>query len=308
MRLAGPPRSAPPGGLTYPVSLQGPGQEPFRLLFGAALAVSGFILVMPLLLQALLRLVWLLFGNDLSFGAYSEAAGAYELPEGLAATHLALAGLLLVAWLVFRYLHGRETCWLVSVQPGWRGRYLVVCLGVAVVVLNAALWTSFLLGMPDFGPAQPGWPGFLVVLLITSPLQAIAEEVFFRGYLLQAIGSATGKAWMGIVGTALLFALFHSTQNPALFVHRFAFGLISGWLVLRTGGLEAAIAAHIVNNLFAFGYGLFTGGMAATKAVSEITWANAGFDVAGFALFAVVAVWLGARFNLATTTPQTSQR
>ncbi len=308
MRSPGPNRSAPPPGLTYPVSLQGPGQEPFRLLFGAVLAVSGFVLVVPLLAQALLGLGWLMFGGGRSFAAYKDAASAYELPEGLAATHLALASLLLVAWLVFRYMHGREARWLVSVQPGWRGRYLVVCLGVAVVVLNAALWASFVLGKPDFGPAQPGWLGFLVVLLLTSPLQAIAEEVFFRGYLLQAIGSATGKAWMGIVGTALLFALFHGTQNPALFAHRFAFGLLAGWLVLRTGGLEAGIAAHIVNNLFAFGYALFTGGVAATKAVSEITWAKAGFDVAGFALFAVVAVWIGARFNLATTTPQTAQR
>lgn len=307
MRSPVPSRFAPPGGLTYPVSLQGPGQEPFRLLFGAILAVSGFVLAVPLLAQGLLALGWVTLGGNLSFGAYSDAASAYELPEGLAATHLALASLLLVAWLAYRYLHGREPRWLVSVQPGWRGRYLVVCLGVAVVVLNAALWSSFVLGMPDFGPAQPGWLGFLVVLLITSPLQAIAEEVFFRGYLLQAIGSATGKAWMGIVGTALLFALFHGTQNPALFVHRFAFGLLAGWLVLRTGGLEAGIAAHVVNNLFAFGYALFTGGVAATKAVSEITWTKAGFDVAGFALFALVAVWLGARFNLATTTPTTSQ-
>ncbi len=303
MRSSGPIRSAPPGGLTYPVSLQGPGQEPFRLLFGAALAVSGFVLVVPPLAQALLGLGWWVARRELPFAEYSTAASAYELPEGLAATHLALAGLLLVAWLVFRFLHGRETQWLVSVQPGWRGRYLVVCLGVAVVVLNAALWASFVLGMPDFGPAQPGWPAFLIILLVTSPLQAVAEEVFFRGYLLQAIGSATGRAWLGIVGTALLFALFHGTQSPALFAHRFLFGLLAGWLVLRTGGLEAGIAAHIVNNLFAFGYGLFTGGVAATKAVSEITWAKAGFDIAGFALFALVAVRLGARFNLATTTP-----
>ncbi len=296
-------RSQPPGGLTYPVSLRGPGQEPFRLLFGAAIAVSAFVLVVPLLAQGLMALGWWSLGGGQSFEAYAAAASAYEIPEGLAATHLALASLLLVAWLVFRFMHGRESQWLVSVQPGWRTRYLVVCLGVAVVVLNAALWASFVLGMPNFGPAQPGWPAFLVVLVVTSPLQAIAEEVFFRGYLLQAIGSATGRAWLGIVGTALLFALFHGTQNPALFVHRFAFGLVAGWLVLRTGGLEAGIAAHIVNNLFAFGYALFTGGVAATKAISEITWSKAAFDIAGFALFALVAVWLGSRFNLATTTP-----
>lgn len=299
-----PVRSAPPGGLTYPTSLQGFGQDPVRLLMGAAIAVSGFVLIIPLLAQGLLRIGWFAFGHGAPFDEYAKAASAYELPEGLAATHLALASLLIVAWLVFRFLHGREARWLISVQPGLRTRYLVVCIGVAIVVLNGALWASFLLGAPDFGPAQPGWLAFLLVLLVTSPLQAIAEEVFFRGYLLQAIGSASGKAWVGIVGTALLFALFHGTQNPALFIHRFAFGLLSGWLVLRTGGLEAGIAAHVVNNLFAFGYALFTGGVAATKAVSEITWGKAAFDIAGFALFALVAIWWGRRFNLATTTPE----
>ena len=277
-----------------------------RLAFGAVLAVSAFVLVVPLTAQALLGLAWLGLGQGRPFAEYSASASAYELPEGVAATHLALSTLLLIAWLIHRFLHGRDTQWLVSVQPGWRVRYLVVCLGVAAVVLNAALWASFVLGAPDFGPPQPGWLVFLLVLLITSPLQAIAEEVFFRGYLLQAIGSAAGRAWVGIVVSALLFAFFHGSQSPALFADRFVFGLLAGWLVLRTGGLEAGIAAHVVNNLFAFGYGLFTGGLAATKAVSEITWGKAAFDVGGFAVFALVAVWVGRKFNLATTTPARS--
>ena len=295
--------SAPPGDLTYPTALRGPDQDPVRLAFGAVLAVSAFVLVIPLAAQAFLWLAWSVFGNGRTFTDYAASASAYDLPEGLAATHLALSCLLVIAWLIYRFLHGRGVQWLVSVQPGWRVRYMVVCLGVAVVALNAALWASFVLGMPTFGPPQAGWVGFLVVLLITSPLQAVAEEVFFRGYLLQSIGSASGRAWVGIVASSLLFAFFHGSQSPALFAHRFVFGMLAGWLVLRTGGLEAGIAAHVVNNLFAFGYALFTGGVAATKAISEITWAKAAFDIAGFAVFAFVAVWLGRRFNLATTTP-----
>lgn len=303
MRPHAPGVVAPPPDLNYPTALRGPDQDTARLAFGAVLAVSAFVLVVPLAAQAFMGLGWLVFGNGRTFDVYSAAASAYELPEGLVATHLALAMLLPISFLLFRYLHRRGTEWLVSVQPGWRVRYLVVCLGAAVVVLNAALWASFVLGAPDFGAPQPGWVIFLLVLLVTSPLQAVAEEVFFRGYLLQTIGSAAGRAWVGIVVSALLFAFFHGSQSPALFAHRFLFGLLAGWLVLRTGGLEAGIAAHIINNLFAFGYALFTGGVAATKAVSEITWGKAAFDVGGFAVFALVAVWLGARFNLATTTP-----
>ena len=102
-----------------------------------------------------------------------------------------------------------------------------------------------------FGP-QPGFWGFLVVIVLTSPLQAVAEEIFFRGYLMQALGSLVRPPWFGVVVSAVLFALLHGLQNPALFVDRLAFGLLAGLLVWRTGGLEAGIAAHVVNNVCAY--------------------------------------------------------
>nr|WP_255622255.1 CPBP family intramembrane glutamic endopeptidase [Tessaracoccus sp. OS52] len=209
-----------------------------------------------------------------------------------------------ISLLAVRYLHGRSPGWLVSVQPGFRWRYLAATLLVALVVLNGVLWLSFLaIELPVFQAPQPQWAVFLGIILITSPLQALAEEFFFRGYVLQALGSAFNQAWVGIIGSTLLFALFHGVQNPALFVDRLAFGVLVGWLVLRTGGLEAAIGAHVVNNVFAFGYGIFTGGVAATKAISVIGWDKAFFDVLGFGLFAVAAWWVGRRMNVATVTP-----
>lgn len=140
-------------------------------------------------------------------------------------------------------------------------------------------------------------------MLISSPLQALAEEVFFRGYLLQVMGSMVGKVWFGIVFSSLIFAILHGTQNPALFVHRFAFGLVSGWLVLKTGGLEASIGAHIVNNLGAFIYAMFSSSVAAARGVSSITWDKAAWDILTFVVFALVAWWLGRKMNVATLTP-----
>ena len=67
-----------------------------------------------------------------------------------------------------------------------------------------------------------------VVILLTTPLQAIGEEYLFRGYLLQAVGSLFGSRWVAIVATATLFALAHGAQNFPLFFDRFAFGLIAG--------------------------------------------------------------------------------
>ena len=123
----------------------------------------------------------------------------------------------------------------------------------------------------------------------------MAEEVFFRGYLMQALGSLVAKPWFGVVVSAVVFALLHSLnglQNPPLFIDRLAFGLIAGWLVWRTGGLEAGIAAHVVNNVFAYAVAGFTTSIAELKAIREISWVDAGFDVGGFALFALLAYLL----------------
>ncbi|NHB85869.1 CPBP family intramembrane metalloprotease [Tessaracoccus sp. HDW20] len=227
--------------------------------------------------------------------------GRVRLPRGPASGHLGLALLIPVSILLVRYVHGVRPRWLASVQPGLRWRYLAVALVVALVVLNAVLWLSFAAkGVPSFHAGEPGWATFAVVLLLTSPLQAAAEEVFFRGYLLQAIGSATGRQWVGVIGSALIFALLHGVQNPALFAHRLAFGLIAGALVAFTGGIEAGIAAHIVNNLAAYGYAIFTASIAELKATTAITWGDAAWDVAGLAAFAAVALWVARRMALAT--------
>lgn len=291
----------PPSGVTYPLVLRPiPG---FSAMFGILTAMAGFVVVVQLTSEVVLRVGhFLRRGPD--YESYRASALAYNLPEGLLAGQLGLATLTLVALGIALFFHGRRPMWLFSVQPGMRWRYLLASLLVALVVLNGMLWLSFTWsGMPTFNPGQAQAGAFLAVVLLASPLQALAEEVFFRGYLLQVIGSATGRAWLGVLGSSLVFALMHGTQNPALFAHRFAFGLLAGWLVLSTGGLEAGIAAHVVNNLGAFGYAIFTTSVADARAVQAIGWDKAAWDILTFALFAVIAWWVARRMRLATTTP-----
>lgn len=291
----------PASGRSYPEAMP---DSPVRLLFGAALAVSVFVISVPMIGQLILGIGYTFRGRPGEFADYYAEAMGYGYVEGVLASHLSLGFLIVVSLLAARWLHGRRSTWMWSVQPGTRWRYLALTLILAAITLNGVLWLSFLVvEQPVFQAAEPGWVIFAAVLVFTSPLQAVAEEVFFRGYLLQAIGSAASRAWVGIVGSAVVFALFHGVQNPALFTNRLAFGLLAGWLVWKTGGLEAAIAAHIMNNLFAFGYGFFTGGIGATKATTAIGWDRAAFDVLGFAAFAGMAWWLGRKMNLATTTP-----
>ena len=105
---------------------------------------------------------------------------------------------------------------------------------------------------------------FLIVILLLTPLQAAGEEYLFRGYLTQAFGSLLwarrASQALAVLGPALIFALFHGlSQDAPVFFDRFAFGVVAGILVIRTGGLEAAIAMHVLNNFLAFGLALAFG-------------------------------------------------
>ncbi|RRD47507.1 CPBP family intramembrane glutamic endopeptidase [Tessaracoccus sp. OH4464_COT-324] len=285
----------------YPLSLR-----PLTLVegtFGLLLAASGFVLVLPLVSNLVLRLFFWFRGRS-DFDAYLHLARAYHLPEGLLAGHLALASLTLVVLGITRAVHGRLARWIFSVQPGMRWRYLLAVFVLAAVVLHGMLWISFSWqGVPVFNSGQPGARWFIVAVLLASPLQALAEEVFFRGYLLAVMGSVSGRIWVGIVGSSVVFALLHGVQNPALFTHRLVFGLIAGTMVYITGGLEAGIAAHIVNNLGAFGYAIFTTSVAEARAVTEIGWGKAGWDILAFALYALLAWLIARRMRLATVSP-----
>jgi membrane protease YdiL (CAAX protease family) len=248
--------------------------------------------------QVVVLLFWATTAKDQSYAGYSADALAFKHPSGMLAANLSIATLIPIAWGLMALVHGVRPRWLSSVQPKLRWKYLLICLGVATVALNGVLLLSMLMGpLPHFA-AQPGFWGFLAVILVSSPLQAAAEEIFFRGYLMQAFGSLWAQPWFGVVMSSVVFALLHGTQNLPLFVDRLVFGLLAGILVWRTGGLEAGIAAHVINNIFAFVVAGLTTSVATVHGVKQISWLDAGFDVGGFALFAVLAYVLAQLMHL----------
>jgi len=283
--------------------LRGPGYRWWRSLVGVLLGLSLYVLLGQLVSQLVIGIGYSVRSEGLDWSTYYRTSTAFERPVGMLAAHLAIAMLIPVTLALVAYWHGIRPRWLLSVQPGLRWRYLLICLGTSTVGLVAVLTLSSLVEGRVVIDPQPGFWWFLVVIVLTSPLQAAAEELFFRGYLLQALGSLVANPWFGIVVSAAVFAAFHGTQNPPLVADRFVFGLLAGILVTRTGGLEAGIAAHVANNILAFTLAGLTTSIAAVSALRTITWAQAGFDILGFAVVAVVAWLIGRRMNLATRTP-----
>lgn len=88
-------------------------------------------------------------------------------------------------------------------------------------------------------------------LLDTALVTALLEEWLCRGVLFVACQRLMGQRSTLLV-TSILFALLHGLQGYLLAVpHRFATGMILGWLRQRSGSLVPGVIAHAVNNAIA---------------------------------------------------------
>lgn len=88
--------------------------------------------------------------------------------------------------------------------------------------------------------------GYFVVGLL-APL---AEEMVFRGAILRSLLRWKSNPWVGIVISAILFAVIH--MNPAQMPHAFLIGLLLGWMYWRTDSIVPGVVYHWVNNTVAY--------------------------------------------------------
>lgn len=187
------------------------------------------------------------------------------------------------------------------VRWGLLGKTALAAL-VAIIVMNgvgilldviASMWVT----ASDTTPANQD-PDFSVSAAITSmvlvlflvPFQAAAEEVVFRGAFLQVLGSWMRSPWIAIGISTVAFAAGHIYDIWGLLAVGIM-GLVAAWLTWKTGGLEAAIAIHILNNFAAFG--VMASGFDSETAQAESGGGLASLiaEVVGLALFA----WLTLR-------------
>jgi membrane protease YdiL (CAAX protease family) len=280
----------------------------WRPVLGSFLVVIGMVLVMPLVFLPLLAAAVAISGGPF-WETFEEALSLQTVePAGLLYLNVVLGSTILVTWFVIRFVHRMRPRWLTSVVPKMRWRFLGICLGLSVVALVAQLVVSALLPgqtEADLGPVNEFTRTTAItalIVIITTPFQAAGEEYVFRGYLLMAVGSLFRWKWVAILVTALLFASAHGVQNFPLFFDRFMFGLIAGWLVIRTGGLEAAIALHILNNFLAYAIALSFGDLTETLTVSEVGWWNVPLTLTQSGVYAVLVVLVARRMDLQTRT------
>ncbi len=92
----------------------------------------------------------------------------------------------------------------------------------------------------------------LPTILILITFQPIAEEIFFRGFLLDKLQKPLGKN-PAIIVTSILFGVAHISMGnviPAIIISVVA--LVLGYMVVKTKSLMTGIIAHVIFNIISF--------------------------------------------------------
>ncbi|MGY1730805.1 lysostaphin resistance A-like protein [Geodermatophilus sp. SYSU D01045] len=230
------------------------------LLFTVAYGVAAFVVVLAVLLTGVTPDLQLLDLVD---------------PGVLLLTNLSLIVAIPIVWLAWVAAHGMAPGWSSSVLARLRWRLFAPLTLRALGTLGVGIALSVVLGYlfddgEVTGPVDDlAW--LLLVVVLTTPLQSAAEEYVFRGYLSQAIAGwirdPRAGAVVAAVVTAALFSLAHAPGDVVTFLDRFAFGLAASAVVFLTGGLEAAIVLHAVNNVLVF---LLAGTLGEDVATEEV--------------------------------------
>lgn len=211
-------------------------------------------------LGLLLILLCGVFGAGL-MGGVAIALGL--APEGAGRTIALLvsfAGLTLGAVLAARLLGPRGGRTLLG-PGGLRPRAFA-----AGMLATAAIYAAYALIVVGFGIAWNGadaempvraWLTMLPLALLALFIQTSAEEIVFRGYLLQGLAARFTSPAIWLVAPAVVFGLLHwdparhGVNAPLVVLAITVIGVALGDVTARTGNLSAAMGLHFAHNAVA---------------------------------------------------------
>lgn len=239
----------------------------FRWWRPLAFAGTGAGFYLALLIMVMLVVFVAMLANPASWatdtGTGEDMVFSEELdmtsPLDFSMTMLSLIVMIPAVYLAYLLLGSKPVGQLFSVVGKIRWRWFGLALGTSAILF--ALYFALSFGLSAFDaqgsaplapqdvPADPLFFAILVILL--TPLQCAAEELVFRGALMQMIGGWLKHPLFAILLPVPLFTFGHLYDVYGLLDVAF-FAVAAGYLTWRTGGLEAAMAMHIINNTFLF--------------------------------------------------------
>jgi hypothetical protein len=158
---------------------------------------------------------------------------------------------------------------------------------------------SFLLH-PDSYTLHFEIKNFLPLLLIglfILPIQTTAEELFFRGYIMQGVVAWLKEPWIALLLTSLFFGIVHG-QNPEIqeygiapmMVYYIGAGVLLGLITIFDNSLELAIGIHAAINFYAAVISSYSGAVLQTDTILKSGQMNPW--IANFVLFLAFGVFM----------------
>jgi membrane protease YdiL (CAAX protease family) len=162
-------------------------------------------------------------------------------------------------YLCTRFIHRRQFLSLITTKSRINWGKILKGAALWFSILGVLTIISFLINPGSYELTfNPSTFGMLLILsLITFPIQASFEEVFFRGYLMQGFGLLSKKPVIPLLVTSLLFGLGHIMNGTGMtlsifpLIETIIIGIALGAITLGEGSIETAIGIHVMNNLYA---------------------------------------------------------
>lgn len=290
-----------PAGTPYHRLAHTPAHRWWRHALAILVVLVGW-LVLGLLVYAVATVVAAVAGHPTGPAGLPSLGARADLAIEFLVVATLLPAVLAAAW-----IQRRRPGTLSAVTGRLRLRWLARCLPMAVAALVLAVGGGFVLTLATTADAaavlglDAGWAGTgsfaasMAVLLLVVPVQAAAEEYGFRGLLLQTFGAFARRPWVPIVLQAVLFAAVHGWGTPWGFADLVVFGVLTGYLTIRTGGLEAAIALHVVNNLFGGALAAGLGQLVLDETAADAPWQLVVVNVPVLVAYTLAVLWLAGR-------------
>lgn len=240
-----------------------------------------------------LALGWLQLGSN----------GSVQIEDPLLSyglTHLPFGFWGLGLWLAVRHLHRRPLATLVRSGGSLRWGRMGQGAGVWGLLIAGPLPLSLLLhpAALNVGVDWGLWIQLSGLAMVLTPIQIGVEELFFRGYLLQASGLLTCNPWILCGLNGILFMLAH-LDNPEmaygwgwLALYYTGFGIFAAYLTLKDQGLELALGMHAANNGFVILLVSYDNAVVETPALLKASGLDPVAVVLAFGIRALALAWL----------------
>lgn len=171
-------------------------------------------------------------------------------------------------WIILRLFHKQKFITLFEFTREQRFRQIVLgflLVMFALLIFEFILLVQYRSDYSYFAELKPGvvWNKFLLVfplLFVLTLVQSGAEELIFRGYLLQQLALRFDSWIIWALLPSLFFGLLHydsdlSLIGRLLYIYSTTiFGLVACVLVWLCGSLWPAIGMHFTNNIYAFSF------------------------------------------------------